>query len=209
MFILWKILKRFFALLLAAIIAIPAYTAYRVWSTGNNSHPVKSDLIVVLGAAEFNGKPSDILTARLEEAKKQFHLGYGKRIITVGANQSGDVTTEAQVSKLWLVRSGVSKKLIASLPIGQDTLASTKAYVAAMKNSGEKSVLLVTDKFHCLRAMTMANDLGVKASCAPAITGPAGVQVNSPKYLLRETLAYLSYLTFGRFGVQLSDQVKK
>jgi vancomycin permeability regulator SanA len=209
MFIIWKIIKRVIAIILGIAIAVPTFTAYRIWSVGNSAQPVKSDLIVVLGAAEYNGTASDILAARLKEANDIFRAGFGKSILTVGANQSGDVTTEAAVGKKWLIDRGLLPKLITALPDGQDTLSSTKAYVSYMKAHQERSVLIVTDKFHCLRALTMARDLGVTANCAPALTGPAGKSVNSVKYLLRETFAYLSYLTFGRIGVQLSDQIKK
>ena len=94
MFLIWKIIKRLIATLLAILIAIPTYTAYRIWSVGSKSHPVKSDLIVVLGAAQYNGKPSDVLAARLAQAERDFKGGFGKTIENVGSNQSGDLTTE-------------------------------------------------------------------------------------------------------------------
>jgi vancomycin permeability regulator SanA len=209
MFIIWKIFKRAIALLLALVIAIPAYTAYRIWSVGTNAKPVPSDVIVVLGAAEYNGTASAVLAARLAQAKLIYQEGYGKRIITVGSNQKGDLFTEAQVARNWLISNSLNKNKISAIPIGQDTLSSTKAYVAQMLANHEKSVVIVTDKFHCDRALTMARDLGVSATCSPAQTGPAGSKINSPKYLMREVFAYLSYLTVGRLGVNLSDQVKQ
>jgi vancomycin permeability regulator SanA len=170
---------------------------------------VKSDVIVVLGAAEYNGVASDVLQARLLEATKIFQQGLANKIISVGSNQKGDLFTEASVGFKWLSNHGISHGSLKSLPDGIDTLSSTQAYVEQMKSQGEHSVIIVTDEYHCLRAMTMARDLGVSASCAPSETGPASKTTSSYKYLVRETGAYLSYLTLGRVGVHFTDQIKK
>jgi vancomycin permeability regulator SanA len=208
MFILLKIFKRILIFTLSLAIIIPGYTAYRIWNTGNTSQPQKADVIVVLGAAEYNGVPSDVLTARLTEAKKIYSQGLAKRIITVGGNQKGDVFTEASAGLSWLHDQGVVSHNLVAVATGVDTLSSTTAYVSQMKKHGESSAILVTDKYHCLRALTMARDQGIKATCAPSETGPASTSTSSYRYLFRETFAYLSYLTVGRVGVHLTDQVK-
>ena len=95
-----------------------------------------------------------------------------------------------------------------SLPIGRDTLSQTEEYAKNLKSRNLKSVIVVTDEFHCLRAMTMAKDQGLVTSCAPAKTGPASTVNSGFKYLLRETGAYLAYVTVGRHGIHLSDQIK-
>ena len=78
-----------------------------------------------------------------------------------------------------------------------------------MKAKGYKSVIIVTDAYHCYRAIAMAGDLGVKATCSPAKTGPASVEKTNWRYIARETGAYLAYKTADRFGIHLSDQNKK
>ena len=75
MFLLFKIIKRFFLLLLLLAIILPTYAAGNVYLTARNAKPVKSDAIVVLGAAQFNGRPSDIFQARLMEAKQIYKIG--------------------------------------------------------------------------------------------------------------------------------------
>lgn len=208
MFFLYKIFKRIFIFMISLILIIPAYTAFRIWDTGDHAKPVKSDVIVVLGAAEYDGVASDVLQARLLEASKIFKAGLAPEIITVGANQKGDIYTEAAVGVKWLSIHGVRSSFLKSIPEGIDTQSSTQAFVNEMKLKNQRSVIIVTDEYHCLRAMTMARDLGVSASCAPSETGPASRTNSSFKYLVRETGAYISYLTVGRFGMHLSDQIK-
>ena len=87
------------------------------------------------------------------------------------------------------------------MPKGRDTLSSTNAYAKVVKG---KKVLLVTDPWHCLRATTMARDLGISASCSPVKDGPNYVSSATSKYLLRESVAYLAYITLGRAGINLS-----
>tara|TARA_B110000503_G_C7097614_1_gene392333 strand:+ start:655 stop:1284 length:630 start_codon:yes stop_codon:yes gene_type:complete len=208
LFLIFKIIKRTIATLLLVIIVLPLYVGGRVWYTANHTEPVKSDAIIVLGAAQYDGVPSAILEARLLEAKSIFEAELAPRILTVGSRAPGDRTTEAASGFYWLVDHGVGKKYVDSIPYGRDTLASTKSYVSVMKKLNLKSAIIVTDQYHCLRAITMASDLGILATCAPSRTGPASTSSSSLRYLVRETGAYLAYVTLGRHGINLTDQVK-
>ena len=163
---------------------------------------------MVLGAAQFDGVPSPVLEARLREAKRIFERELAPRILTVGSRAPGDRTTEAASGFSWLVDQGVAKKFVDSIPYGRDTFASTKSYVDVMKKLNLKTAIIVTDQYHCLRAVTMASDLGISATCAPTRTGPASTSNSSFRYLVRETGAYLAYVTLGRQGIHLTDQVK-
>jgi len=96
-----------------------------------------------------------------------------------------------------------------ALPVGKDTLTSTLAYVSYMKLRGLKRVIISTDPYHCYRAMAEARDLGVSATCAEAQSGPGSLKSTGVRYIFRETAAYLAYETVGRFGIHLSDQIKK
>jgi vancomycin permeability regulator SanA len=208
LFLIFKIIKRVIATVLLVIIVLPLYVGGRVWYTANHTEPVKSDAIVVLGAAQFDGVPSPILEARLREAKRIFERDLAPRILTVGSRAPGDRTTEAASGFSWLVDQGVAKKFVDSIPYGRDTFASTKSYVDVMKKLNLKTAIIVTDQYHCLRAVTMASDLGISATCAPTRTGPASTSNSSFRYLVRETGAYLAYVTLGRQGIHLTDQVK-
>ena len=206
---LFKLLRRAFSIVGLLIIIIPIFISYQIWNTGNSAKAVKSDVIVVLGAAQFNGRPTPVLQGRIDEAFRIYKFGYSKRIITVGAGAPGDRTTEAMSSYLSLVSKKVPKNRLTDIPIGRDTLTSTAAYVAVMKAHTWTSVIIVTDPLHCYRAVSMAQDLGVSATCSPAKSLVPIFSVSGIKYLVRETGAYLAYKTTNRIGIHLSDHLTK
>ena len=201
---IFKLIRRVISFVLLLVIVIPLYVAGSIWYTAKNSKPEKSDVILVMGAAQFDGRPSEILLARLTETKTVFKSGFAPRIYTVGGGAPGDRTTEAAASRTWLINNGVSKKNILAIAKGRDTLSSTKAYVEQMRKAKFSSVVIVTDPYHCYRAIKMAKDRGIKSTCSAVESGPAA---NSGiKYLARETGAYLAYVTVGRLGIKLSDR---
>ena len=204
---IFKIIRRVIAAILLVIIAVPLYAVGVTWQAANNTLTRDADVIVVLGAAQLNGRPGEVLQARLDEAKRIYDLGLAPHIITVGAGAPGDRTTEAASGKYWLSTHGVKSKKISALEVGRDTWVSTENYVKFMKLKNMKDVIIVTDPFHCRRAMTMANDLGVIASCSPAKTGPNALPTSGKRYLMREAGAYLAYVSLGRRGIHISDHL--
>ena len=201
---IFKLIRRVISFILLLVIVIPIYVAGSIWYTAKNTKPEKSDVILVMGAAQFDGRPSEVLLARLDQAKSTFKSGLAPRIYTIGGGAPGDRTTEAAASRTWLINNGISKKNILAIAKGRDTLSSTKVYVEQMRKSKFSSVVIVTDPYHCYRAIKMAKDRGIKSTCSAVESGPAA---NSGiKYLARETGAYLAYVTVGRLGIKLSDR---
>jgi uncharacterized SAM-binding protein YcdF (DUF218 family) len=205
--IFFKIIRRVIAAVLLIVIAVPLYALGVTWQAANNPLTRKGDVIVVLGAAQLNGRPGEVLEARLEEAKRIYELGFAPHIITVGAGAPGDRTTEAASSKYWLSTHGIKSKKITALEVGRDTWVSTENYVKFMKTKDMKNIIIVTDPFHCRRAMTMANDLGAIASCSPVKSGPNALENSGKRYLIREAGAYLAYVSLGRRGIHISDHL--
>lgn len=203
----FKVLRKVIGAIVLIAVVVPLFTFGKTWLAAHNSSIQKSDVIVVLGTAQYNGKPSSALRARLMEAERVFSLGYAPMIITVGAGAPGDRTTEAASSKAWLVSHGISARAVMAIPKGRDTLVSTQGYIAEMKRRSFHSVIIVTDPYHCLRAITMAKDLGAKSSCSPVRTGANSLSRADFHYLIRETGAYLAYVTLGRRGIHLSDHL--
>jgi len=206
---LFKILRRIAAAIVLLIIVVPLYVASQIWWTAHHPSLKQSDAIVVLGAAQDNGTPTPILAERITQARLAYESGLAPLIITVGGGQKGDLSTEAAASRNSLIAQGVARKSIVALPVGKDTLTSTVAYVSYMKLHNLKSVIISTDPYHCYRAMAEARDLGISATCTPARTGPGSLAATGIRYIFRETSAYLAYETVGRFGIHLSDQIKK
>jgi uncharacterized SAM-binding protein YcdF (DUF218 family) len=204
---LFRFIRRIMTIVVVLALIAPAYGVSQVWRAAKNPVVRQADVIVVLGTAQLNGKPGEALEARLIEAKRIYDLGYASSIITVGAGAPGDRTTEAASSKYWLRKNGIPSKKITAIEEGRDTLVSTKAYAAVMKKRYVSDVIIVTDPYHCKRAMAMANDQGVISTCSPVQTGPNTIANSGYRYLIREAGAYLVYITVGKRGLQISDHL--
>ena len=205
---MFKLIRRAISLVLAIVVIIPTYAIFVTWNSAHNPpFRTKAEVIVIPGASQLNGVPSEVLLARLLEAKRIKDLGYAPLIITVGSGAPGDRTTEAASGKYWLTNHGISKKQVISIPIGRDTQSQTQAYVKVMKERKIYNVIIATDAYHCHRSMTMANDLGAVATCSPAQTGPNSLANSHYRYLIREAGAYLAYITLGRRGIHISDHL--
>ncbi len=204
---LFRFIRRIITIVVVLALIAPAYGVSQVWRAAKNPVVRQADVIVVLGTAQLNGKPGEALEARLIEAKRIYDLGYALSIITVGAGAPGDRTTEAASGKYWLRKNGVPAKKITAIEEGRDTLASTKAYAAVMKKRYVSDVIIVTDPYHCKRAMAMANDQRVISTCSPVQTGPNTIANSGYRYLIREAGAYLVYITVGKRGLQISDHL--
>ena len=204
---IFKLFRSAVAFLLLLVIVIPVFVLGKTWYAANNPTIRNGDVIVVLGAAQLDGRPGLVLEARLKEAKRIYDLGLATKIITVGGGAPGDRTTEGAAGRIWLMQNGVRYANIKALEKGRDTLSSTKLYAAEMRDRKVRNVIIVTDPFHCLRSMTMANDRGLIATCSPVQSGPNALKKSGFKYLVREAGAYLAYITLGRRGVQISDHL--
>jgi uncharacterized SAM-binding protein YcdF (DUF218 family) len=205
---MFKLIRRVISLIVAVVIIIPTYALFVTWNAAKNPDiNTSADAIVVAGAAQLNGAPGDVLLARLEEAKRLFGEEYAPLIITVGAGAPGDRTTEAAAGRYWLIRNGVPKSKVLSIPVGRDTLTQTKSYITEMKKRNLDTVIIATDAYHCNRAITMAKDFDAIASCSPSQSGPNTLEKSRYRYLIREAGAYLSYITLGRRGIHISDHL--
>ena len=204
---LFRWIRRTITIIVILALVGPTYAIAQVWRAANNPIVRQADVIVVLGAAQLDGKPGEALEARLVEAKRIFDLGYAPSIITVGGGAPGDRTTEGASGKYWLRMNGILARKITAVEVGRDTLQSTKAYTKIMKKRYVSDVIIVTDAYHCKRAMTMANDEGVISTCSPVQTGPNTLGNSGYRYLIREAAAYLSYITVGRRGINVSDRL--
>ncbi len=169
-------------------------TAVRVWQVARIDDWATADAIVVLGAAQYDGTPSSVFQARLDQSYKLFQKGVAPLIVTVGGKQVGDNYTEAAAGKLYLENRGVPAERILAVETGSDTLQSVEAVSKALLARDKSSVVLVSDPWHSLRTRTMARDAGLAAWTAPTRTGPAVYTRESQAHgIFRETFALLWY----------------
>jgi len=189
---------RFLLGLFGLVALVLIYVAGHVWLVARHDDRPRSDAIVVLGASQYNGRPSAVFAARLAHAKALYDAHVAPRIITVGGGQPGDRTTEAQAGQDYLVSHGVPSDAVLPLRTGSDTLQSVRAVADAFKKHGWHSAVIVTDPWHSLRARTMARDVKIDAETSPEHDGPIfSSRQTEVRYIVRETLAYVYYKIFG------------
>lgn len=169
-------------------------TAFRVWQYGRIDDRDHADVILVLGAAQYDGDPSAILRSRLNHAKTLYDEGVATQILTVGGRRPKDRFTEAEAGERYLAEQGVPADRIIEVNTGNDTLTSLQAAAAVLRQHGWGSAVLVSDPWHMFRARTMALDSGIDAWTSPTHSGPA-VQTRwtQLRYIARETAALLYY----------------
>lgn len=161
---------------LAAILALGVVyygvSLYQVWSTGRSDQARPVDAIVVLGAAQYDGRPSPILQARLDHALALYQQGLAPYVFVTGGNQPGDRFTEAEASAAYLVERGVPGEAILREDAGGSTWESMKNVAEQLDAAGLGRVLLVTDPYHSLRSRLVAEELGLTAYVSPTRTSP-------------------------------------
>ena len=161
----------------------------------------RADVIVVMGAAQYNGRPSPVFAARLDHAAALYRAGAAAHVLTVGGGQPGDAVTEGEAGRRYLADAGLPGSALVAVGTGDDTLVSLRAAAAIMTDRGWTSVIVVTDPWHSARCRMIARDLGLAVQVSPVTTGPATARSVEPRYIGRELLGTLFYrLTGGSSG---------
>lgn len=146
-----------------------------------------ADAIVVLGAAQYNGRPSPVLRARLEHALALYREGLAPWIVVTGGVGRGDTTSEARVGRRWLVSKEVPPAAIAVLPQGRSTEASMTALARWLDTRRLRKVILVSDPFHMSRLRLEARRIHITAYTSPTESSPISDNpVTELRYLLYE-----------------------
>lgn len=185
-------LRRLFQL--TGLIALAALIGYTVWlvlvlvtSLQDQRRPV--DAIVVLGAAQYNGRPSPVLRARLEHARRLYTDGMAPWIMVTGGFGRGDTTSEAEVSRRWLASRGVPDSAIVVRSRGRSTYASMTDVAQWLHPRNLRTVLLVSDPFHMCRLRFEARRNELEAYTSPTGSSPISDNPNLElRYLFWEAL---------------------
>jgi uncharacterized SAM-binding protein YcdF (DUF218 family) len=153
------------------------------------------DAIVVLGTAQYNGRPSPALKARLDEVLVAWAAGTAPYVVVTGGKQPGDAFTEAEASRDYLVEHGVPEAAILMESEGRDSWQSMRGAAEALHQIGAERILIVSDGFHLFRLKVMARELGFSPIARGASDSP--IRPNSGNefdYILREAAATVVFL---------------
>ncbi|HEU4525455.1 MAG TPA: YdcF family protein [Gemmatimonadales bacterium] len=171
----------------AGVVYTVALAAVLVASQHDQRRPV--DVIVVLGAAQYNGRPSPVLRARLDHAITLYREGYAPLIVVTGGVGRGDTTSEASVGQRYLVRHEVPQEDVVVQPVGRSTRTSMTAVGGWLRDRGLRRVLLVSDPFHMFRLRLEARRIRLEAYTSPTESSPISANpVLELRYLFAEGL---------------------
>ncbi|HXV91418.1 MAG TPA: YdcF family protein [Gemmatimonadales bacterium] len=164
----------------AAVVAWAGVAAaVAVAGTEDQAGPV--DAIVVLGAAQYNGRPSPVFRARLDHAATLYRAGHAPVILVTGGIGRRDTLSEAAVGARYLASSELPGAAVVALPAGADTYASLAEVGGWFRGRGSRRVLLVSDAFHLLRLRVLAERLALEPYTSPAPASP--ITANRRRYL--------------------------
>jgi uncharacterized SAM-binding protein YcdF (DUF218 family) len=185
-------------LFVVGMIVAVALLAAAIHSQARNDETAPADAIVVLGAAQWNGRPSATLRARLDHALSLYQQGLAPFIVLTGGQGVGDQFSEAEVSAEYLFERGVPRESMATVG-GSTSWTSLQEAGQVLSQRSIRDVLMVSDPFHMFRVKRMADDLGLEPLGSPTQTSP--IREASPleyRYMAREVFAYLAYLFLER-----------
>jgi len=155
------------------VVVVAGWASYRIWDVGNRDDQRSADAIVVLGAAQYNGRPSAILKARLEHAIDLFHAGAAPFLVVTGGKAEGDITTEAASARAFAIQRGVPASAILAEDRGRTTLESLRGVAAILQDKHLATAIFVSDRSHMLRVLRIARDEGIAAYGSPTATSPS------------------------------------
>jgi uncharacterized SAM-binding protein YcdF (DUF218 family) len=183
---LWK--RLITGILLLGIVGwMSIMLAVLVFGSWDRARP--SDAVVVLGAAQYMGRPSPVLRARLDHAIDLYSKGVAPLLIVTGGKGSGDTTSEAAVSREYAMQQGVPDSAILMEIEGRTTSESLRTVATMMKERKLDSVVLVSDPFHMLRLTVLGRRLGLQTATSPTSSSPISRNpAQAWRYVLSETI---------------------
>lgn len=170
--------------LVVVVSYLVAFFSVLAVSRQDQARPVPA--IVVLGAAQYNGKPSPVLRARLEHALTLYREGLAPTVVVTGGIGEGDRVSEATVGQQYLVGHGVPDTAVVVRPEGRSTQSSVRSVADWALERGTPRVLLVSDPFHMLRLRIEASRAGLTASTSPTRTSPISQRRSSELFFFAQ-----------------------
>ena len=176
--------------LVAGLIIVVYFVAtfVQVWMASRQDDARKAQAIIVLGAAQYDGRPSSVLAARLDHAADLYHRGIAPVVVVTGGNQPGDRFTEAAASANYLASKGVPGDAIERETTSTNSYDELAAAARFLRTQHINDVILVSDPFHAYRIDLIADDVGLNGHVSPTPTSPLS-GFSEFQAMLRETVA--------------------
>ena len=173
----WRWARRVMLGLLLLLVLYYVVTFIQVWQAAESDNRRASQAIIVLGAAQYDGRPSSVFRARLDHAADLWRDGVAPVIVVTGGSQPGDRFTEAGAGAMYLHSIGVpetqdGREVILRETTSRNSWESLAASARFLQKDGITKVVLVSDGFHSLRIQRIADELGFDAVTSPTQTSP-------------------------------------
>jgi len=186
------------ALLASALVLYIAYLSVRIEQQSRREEARPADVIMVLGAAEYRGRPSPVLRARLDHAFDLYRQRLAPRLMTTGGAGGDPVYTEGGVGRAYLIGRGVPSEAIIVETEGESTAYSITAAAEIMRRMGLHSVIVVSDGYHIFRVKRMLQSRGLNVYGSPRPETPRDTVRERWKYV-KQAIGY----TLWRLGMPL------
>ncbi len=165
-------MRRIIAATAALVVAAWLLMVGEVVLVARHDAAAPADAIVVLGAAQYNGRPSPVFRARLDHGAELFRRGLAPHLIVTGGVGAGDTVSEAVVGRRYLAAGGTDSTAVVAVATGRSTEPSLRAAATWVLSHGGRRVILVSDGFHMLRLCLTARRLGLVPLGSPARLSP-------------------------------------
>jgi vancomycin permeability regulator SanA len=162
-----RIVSNVIVLAISVILIYIAYISIRIEQQSTRDEAHLADVIIVLGAAEYRGRPSPVLRARLDHALKLYQQGLAPRILTTGGAGGDPIFTEGGVGRSYLVGKGVPSESIVVELEGESTVHSVAAAGEILRRMGLQSAIIVSDGYHIYRVKKMLQAHGLTVYGSP------------------------------------------
>lgn len=189
MFTLFRLARKLITFGLLLVIVYLGVTFVQVWQASRRDDARSAEAIVVFGAAQYNGRPSPVLKARLDHAADLYERDIAPIIVVTGGRQPGDTTNEAGASADYLRQEyGITEEALLRETASENSWQQMASAANELRKQGKEQVILVTDPFHAARVQAMAEELGLDSHVSPTRTSPIGGN-RELKHFARETVA--------------------
>ena len=187
----WTMRRRLLGVAAFAVLLVVAWGALVIYVsvTGVRDQATTADAIAVLGAAQYNGRPSPVFRARLDHAATLYQRGYAPVVLVTGGVGARETLSESDVGRQYLLKLGLPDAGVIALRAGSSTYSSLVGVAHWFTGKHSQRVLLVSDGFHMLRLKIIASRLGLAPFTSPVANSPirSNPRLNA-SYLLVEGL---------------------
>src|SRR5262245_11302012 len=181
-------------LITIGLIALGGYWGYlyrQIRNCAVKDEAQHADTIVILGAAQYDGRPSPVFKARLDHALELFQQGVAPVVITTGGAGEDPRYNEGGVGHDYLMKHGIPEAKLIAETQGSDTAQSAHRIAVIMHANHMQSCIAVSDEYHVFRIRKLLEHERIHVYLAPRAGSKPRTGWQRGMAILRESLSYM------------------